>query len=152
MLRKSHGFCTRDRDTQSRASPLMETRKIQRIGRFWLATIQRPDGQWMAWAQTTPIYSDTPSAETGTRVWSAVGYSRERAAAKLKRELNLPPYDPASLRERRDCWLMLVVATFLVLAGAIVAEPTIVCSGIVGIVHGLYACVWLAEQADEEST
>jgi hypothetical protein len=130
----------------------MEAKKIQRVGRYWLATRQRPDGQWVAWAQATPIYSDSPPAEPDARVWCAVGCSRERAAAKVRRELALPPYDAATLREKRNCWLMLAGAMGLVLAGALTTEPTLVCGGIIGIVHGLYACVWLAEQADEGQT
>lgn len=130
----------------------MEGKKVQRVGRFWFATTQRPDGKWVAWAQTTPIYSDTPPAESDARVWLAVGFSREQAAAKLRRELALPPYDAASLRERRNCWLMLVAAATVLLAGALVEEPTLVCAGIIGIFHGLLACVWLAEQADESQT
>ena len=131
----------------------MEAKKVQRVGRFWFATTQRPDGQWVAWAQTTPIYSDQPPVESDSRVWFAFGFSREQAAAKLKRDLALPPYDPASVRERRNCWLMLALATIMMLGGALAAEPVLVCSGIVGIVHGLYACVWLtSEHADEGRT
>ena len=126
----------------------MKTREIQRVGRFWLATTQCADGQWVAWAQTTPIYTDAPLAESRERVWLASGFSREQATAKLKRELALPPYDAASVQERHRCWLMLLTATGMALGGVLAAEPTLFFGGIVGIGHGLYACVWLSERSD----
>jgi hypothetical protein len=127
----------------------MQTREVQRVGRFWLATTQRADGQWVAWAQTTPIYADEPTAEARERVWLVSGCSREEAWAKLKRELSLPPYDAATARERQRCWRMLLAATMLVVGGIILAEPTIFFGGFIGIGHGLYACVWLSERSDD---
>lgn len=126
----------------------MTSKTIQRLGRFWVATKQHPDGQWVAWAQTTPIYGDEPLAETRERVWLATGSSREQAAAKLKRELALPPYDAASQEERHRCWLMLTIACTLIASGVLIAEPTLFFAGFVGIGHGVYACVWLSERAD----
>jgi hypothetical protein len=126
----------------------MNTREIQRIGRFWFATAQRTDGQWVAWAQTTPIYSDAPIAESREEVWHAFGASREEAAAKLKQKLALPPYDAASIRERHRCWHLMLVGAGIALAGVVVAEPTLILAGALGIGHGFYACVALAEQAE----
>jgi hypothetical protein len=131
----------------------MQTKKVQRIGHFWLATSQRTDGQWVAWAQTTPIYSDLPLSESGERVWTASGHSREQAAARLKRQLALPPYDPASIQERQNCWLMLLAGTVMTLGGVVATEPIFILGGIVGIIHGSYACVWLSEaEADSRRT
>ncbi len=126
----------------------MTSKEIQRLGRFWVATKQRSDGQWVAWAQTTPIYGDEPLAESGERVWLAAGCSRDQAAAKLKRELSLPPYDAASQEERHRCWIMLTMASTLIIGGALIAEPTLFFAGLVGIGHGLYTCVWLSERSD----
>lgn len=126
----------------------MKTRDIQRIGRFWLASAQRADGQWVAWAQTTPIYADAPLAESRERIWLASGCSREQATAKLKRELALPPYDAASIQERRRCWHMLLVAAGLLALGIGVAEPILAFGGLIGIGHGIYACALLTEQSE----
>jgi hypothetical protein len=127
----------------------MKTREIQRVGRFWLAVTQRADGQWVAWAQTTPIYADAPPAESGERVWLASGFSREQATAKLKQQLALPPYDAASIQERHRCWHMLIVAAGMVVVGIIVPEPMLAFSGIIGIGHGIYACALLTEQSGD---
>lgn len=129
----------------------MKTREVHRVGRFWFATTQRPDGQWVAWAQTTPIYADAPLTESVERVWLASGSSREQAAAKLKQQLALPPYDTASIQQRHRCWIMLLTATGMTLGGMIVAEPTLFFGGMIGIGHGLYACVWLSERSDSRS-
>ena len=129
----------------------MKTREIHRVGRFWLAAVQRADGQWVAWAQTTPIYADAPLAESRERVWLASGFSREQATAKLKRELALPPYDAASIQERHRCWFTLLTATGMALGGVLVAEPTLFFAGMIGMGHGVYACVWLSERPDNRS-
>jgi hypothetical protein len=126
----------------------MKAKDIQRIGRFWLATAQRADGQWVAWAQTTPIYSDAPIDESREQVWRTSGFTREQAAAKLKQQLALPPFDAASVQERHNCWVTLLAATGMVLGGVLAAEPMFVLGGIVGVVHGIYACVGLSEDAD----
>lgn len=128
---------------------VMKTREIQRVGRFWLATTQRADGQWIAWAQTTPIYADAPLAESRERVWLASGFSREQATAKLKRELALPPYDAATERERRQCWHMLMVAVGIVILGIVAGQPVLSFAGIIGIGHGLYACALLTEESED---
>jgi hypothetical protein len=126
----------------------MKAKDIQRIGRFWLATAQRADGQWVAWAQTTPIYSDAPIDESREQVWRTSGFTREQAAAKLKQKLALPPFDAASVRARHQCWHMLLVATGMVVIGMIAPAPMVGFGGVIGIVHGIYACASLAEQAE----
>jgi hypothetical protein len=142
-----HEFCavTRKKIFEVR---VMSSRQIQHIGRFWVATVQRADGQWLAWAQTTPIYADAPLAESRECVWIASGFTREQAIAKLKQELALPPYDAASVRERHRCWQTMLAGAGLMLVGLIVAEPTLVLAGTLGISHGFCACVMLAERTD----
>jgi len=126
----------------------MNSRAIHRVGRFWVATKQRADGQWVAWAQITPIYSDEPVADSHEHIWLVSGSSREQATAKLKRELALPPYDAASQQERHRCWVMLTTASTMLVSGVLIAEPTLFFAGLVGVGHGLYACVWLSERSD----
>jgi hypothetical protein len=127
----------------------MKTREIQRIGRFWVAATQRADGQWVAWAQTTPIYADAPLEECREQVWRTCGFTREQATAKLKRELALPPYDAATRREQHRCWHMLLVATGMVAAGILAAEPLLAFGGMIGIGHGIHACAALTDQSDD---
>ncbi|MBL8540474.1 MAG: hypothetical protein JNK68_08885 [Betaproteobacteria bacterium] len=126
----------------------MNSRAIHRVGRFWVATKQRADGQWVAWAQITPIYSDEPVADSHEHIWLVSGSSREQATAKLKRELALPPYDAASQQERHRCWVMLTAASTMLVSGVLIAEPTLFFAGLVGVGHGLYSCVWLSERSD----
>jgi hypothetical protein len=130
----------------------MKTREIHRVGRFWFATNRRADGQWVAWAQTTPIYSAHPPAESKDQIWLAVGFSREHAAAQLKRQLALPPYDTASIQQRTHCWHMLLTAAGMLVTGVLTTEPALVVGGLIGMGHGLYRCAILADQADSRFT
>jgi len=127
----------------------MNTRQVRRVDRFWFATAQRADGQWVAWAQTTPIYSDLPLPDSQERIWMKVGFSRENAAAQLKKELALPPYDAATIRQRRQCTRMLLTASAMLVGGMLASEPTLTLGGIVGIGHGLHRYAMLFDQTDD---